>query len=85
MNYFTQFWNENRDDKYADWGTSTWYFETDDSDEILKQITIYKSEKVLKYSEDNLIDEFGVLEDQKLTLEECDGKSISKEAFYALW
>ncbi|MFT6960198.1 MAG: hypothetical protein ACJA17_001300 [Polaribacter sp.] len=85
MNYFTQFWNENRDDKYADWGTSTWYFETDDTDEILKQITIYKSEKVLKYSEDNLIDEFGVLDDQKLTQEECDGKSISKEAFYALW
>jgi hypothetical protein len=85
MNYFTQFWNKNRDDKYADWGTSTWYFETDDTDEILKQITIYKSEKVLKYSEDNLIDEFGVLDDHKLTLEECDGKSISKEAFYALW
>jgi hypothetical protein len=85
MNYFTQFWNEDRDDKYADWGTSTWYFETDDTDEILKQITIYKSEKVLKYSEDNLIDEFGVLDDQKLTLEDCDGESITKEAFYALW
>ena len=40
MNYFTQFWNKNRDDKYADWGTSTWYFETDDTDEILKQITL---------------------------------------------
>ena len=85
MNYFTQFWNEDRDDKYSVWGTSTWYFETDDTDEILKQITIYKSEKVLKYSEDNLIDEFGVLDDQKLTIEDCDGESITKEAFYALW
>jgi hypothetical protein len=85
MNYFTQFWNEDRDDKYAGWGTSTWYFETDDTDEILKQITIYKSEKVLKYSEENLIDEFGVLDDHKLTIEDCDGESITKEAFYALW
>jgi len=25
------------------------------------------------------------LDDQKLTIEDCDGESITKEAFYALW
>ena len=43
MNYFSQFWDEDRDDEYASWGTSSWYFETNDSDEVLKQITVYKN------------------------------------------
>lgn len=85
MNYFKQFWDENRDDEFASWGTSTWYFETNSDDEILKQITIYKNGTIVKYSEDKLEDEFGSLGDQKLTIEECDGAVISKEEFYKLW
>ena len=50
MNYFSQFWDENRDDEYSSWGTSTWYFETNDADDVLKQITIYKNGKIVKYS-----------------------------------
>jgi hypothetical protein len=82
MNYFSQFWDEDRDDEFASWGTSTWYFETNEADEVLKQITVYKNGKVLKYSSENLKDEFGALSDQKLTLEDCDGENISKEEFY---
>ena len=85
MNYFTQIWDENRDDEYVSWGTSIWYFETNDADEVLKQITVYKSEKVLKYSEDNQEDEFGGLCEGALTIDDCDGDVITKEEFYALW
>ena len=68
MNYFSQFWDENREDEYASWGTSTWLFETNESDVILKQITVYNNEKVLKYSPEKLSDKFGSLSDQKLTI-----------------
>ena len=56
MNYFKQFWDEEREDEYANWGTSTWYFETNESDEISKQITVYNNNKVLKYSDKNIKD-----------------------------
>ena len=85
MNYFSQFWDENRDDEYADWGTSTWYFETNDKDKVLKQITVYKNEKRTKYNEDNLEDKFGRLCEGTLTIDECDGDVISKNDFYKLW
>ena len=85
MNYFKQFWDENRGDEYSSWGTSTWYFETNDSDNILKQIEVYENGKVSKYSEDFLEDEFGGLGDQKLTIDDCEGESISKDDFYILW
>lgn len=85
MNYFKQFWNEDRGDEYSHWGTSTWYFETNSADEILKQIEIYENGKVSKYSEDNIEDEYGGLGDQKLTIEECSGIEINKEEFYKHW
>ena len=85
MNYFKHFWNDDRGDEYSSWGTSTWYFETNDCHDILKQIEIYQNDKVLKYSEDCLEDEFGMLGDQKLTAEECSGTKISKEEFYKIW
>ena len=85
MNYFTQFWDEERDDENASWGTSTWFFETNDADEVLKQITIYKNDKVFKYSEENLEDEFGGLCEDTLTIDDCDGEVISKEDFYKIW
>ncbi|MBT4413387.1 MAG: hypothetical protein HOC83_04795 [Polaribacter sp.] len=85
MNYFSQFWDENREDEYASWGTSTWLFETNESDVILKQITVYNNEKVLKYSPEKLSDKFGSLSDQNLTIDDCDGEVISKEDFYKVW
>jgi hypothetical protein len=85
MNYFTQLWDEERDDEYASWGTSTWYFETNDADEVLKQITVYKNEKVTKYDEKHLEDEFGGLCEDTLTIDDCDGEIITKEEFYKIW
>ena len=73
MSYFTQFWDEGRDDEYSSWGNSTWYFETNDADEILK------------YSAEKPEDEFGKLAEHTLTIEDCDGSVIEKDDFYNLW
>ena len=85
MNYFTQIWDEEREDEYASWGTSIWYFETNDADEVLKQITVYKSGKVAKYDTDKQEDEFGGLCEGALTIDDCDGDVITKDEFYTLW
>lgn len=85
MKYFTQYWDENRDDEYADWGFSNWYFETNEADEVLKQITVYNNGKVTKYDNNHLEDEFGGLCEGTLTIDDCDGEEITKEEFYQLW
>ena len=85
MNYFTQIWDEERDDEYASWGTSTWYFKTNAVDEVLKQITVYKNGKVAKYHADKQEDEFGGLCEGALTIDDCDGDVINKDEFYTLW
>ena len=85
MNYFTQIWDEERDDEYASWGTSTWYFETNTADEVLKQITVYKNGKVTKYDLEKQENEFGGLCEGALTIDDCDGDVISKETFYTFW
>ncbi|MEE9406522.1 MAG: hypothetical protein V3V28_00465 [Polaribacter sp.] len=85
MNYFSQFWDEGRDDEYSSWGNSTWYFETNEENEILKQVTVYQNGKVIKYCRQNPKDEFGNLGDHALTIEDCDGSVIEKDDFYNLW
>lgn len=85
MNYFTQVWDENRDDEYTDWGNSVWYFETNDADQVIKQVTIYDNGKLVKYSEDNIEDKFGGLCEGALTIDDCDGEEITKEDFYKVW
>jgi hypothetical protein len=85
MNYFSQYWDENRDDEYADWGFSNWYFETNDADEVIKQVTVYNNGKVVKYDQVHLEDEFGGLLEGTLTIDDCDGDEISKEEFYEIW
>ena len=85
MNYFTQIWDEERNDEYASWGTSTWYFETNNTDHVLKQITVYKNGKTVKYTEENQEDAFGGLCEGPLTIDDCDGEIITKEEFYLLW
>jgi hypothetical protein len=85
MNYFTQIWDEEREDENASCGTSIWYFETKEADQVLKQITVYKNGKIAKYHADKQEDEFGGLCEGALTIDDCDGDVITKDEFYALW
>ena len=85
MNYFSQFWDEGRDDEYSSWGNSTWYFETNEENEILKQVTVYQNGKLLKYCKENPKDKFGNLGEHTLTIEDCDGSAIEKDDFYKFW
>lgn len=81
MKYFKRFWDEDCDGR----GTSTWFFETDASGEVLKQIEVYENGLNLKYSQDFIEDENGGLSTVALDLDDFHSFKITKEAFYKVW
>jgi hypothetical protein len=84
--FFKRHWNESTGEPLTnDWGTSFYYFQTDKSGEVLKQMVVYDNGKVLKYSNLHLEDEFGGLADQDLDLSDTEYTPLSKNAFFALW
>ncbi len=86
MRYFKKNWEETTGDELTDdWGVSIFYFETDDSLNVLKQIQIFENGNILKYDELNNEDEFGAMADQSLEEEEFLDCEISKEEFYNIW
>ena len=86
MRYFKKNWEETTGDELTDdLGVSIFYFETDDSLNVLKQIQIFENGNILKYDELNNEDEFGAMADQSLEEEEFLDCEISKEEFYNIW
>ena len=86
MRYFKKNWEETTGDELTDdWGVSIFYFETDDSLNVFKQIQIFENGNILKYDELNNEDEFGAMADQSLEEEEFLDFEIPKEEFYNIW
>jgi hypothetical protein len=84
--YFKKFWNESTGDELTDsWGNSTYYFETDENLQVHKQIQFFENERILKYDEQNYEDEYGVLTDQPLEIEDFEDNEISEIDFYEIW
>lgn len=83
--YFKYRWNESRNDEFDSWGFSTWYSEFDEELYPTRQIEIYDNGIVLKYSNEHLDDEFGMLGDQSLSGDLEDSLEISKVEFENIW
>lgn len=84
--YFKRHWNETTGDPLTDdWGTSDYYFETNLSGEVLRQIQVFENGWQLFYDNENPNDDYGGLSDQPLDLEEFEQFKISKEEFEAIW
>lgn len=85
MFYYKRKWNQSRGDEYDSWGTSTLFINTDESGIPLRQIKIYENGKRLKYDIQKPMDQYGMLGDQKLDVEEIEEYKISREAFETEW
>ena len=86
MRYFKKNWEETTGDELTDdWGVSIFYFETDDSLNVFKQIQIFENGNILKYDELNNENEFGAMADQSLEEKEFLDCEITKEEFYNIW
>ena len=85
MKYFKRDWEETRGDEFDNWGTSTFYFETDETGLPIKQLEKYQNGQVLKFDQINPLNQFGMLSDQTLDLDEFKNFEITKEEFQNIW
>jgi hypothetical protein len=83
--YFKRQWDETSGEDLTDaWGTSIFYFETDEQLNVLRQIQVFEKGQVLTYSTDDMDDAFGMLCDQQLE-EEFEGFCITETEFINAW
>ena len=85
MLYFKREWKDSRGDEYDNWGTCTYYFETQDDGQPIRHIEVYANGNVLRYSKDNLEDEFGMLANNKLFLTQFEPFKIEQNDFMEVW
>lgn len=86
MFYYKRPWDDSTGDPLSDsWGTSIFYFEVDESGDVLRQIQAFESGRKLKYSLNYLEDEFGKLSEVSLEFEEYKEFRIDQQEFEALW
>jgi len=73
LRYFKKFWDESTGEELTNsWGNSTYYFETDENLNVIKQIQKFENGKSLKYDEQNYEDEFV-------------NNELLKTEFYEIW
>ena len=83
--YYKRNFEETRTEQSEILGACDYYFETNLSGEILRQIEVYENGKRLKYSSQFTEDEFGYLGDQPIDLIEFEKFSIDKSDFELQW
>lgn len=84
--YFKKYWDESTGEELTDsWGNSTYYFETDENLNVIKQTQKFENGKILRYDKQNIEDEFGFLSDQPLDIDEFIDDEIQKPEFYKTW
>jgi hypothetical protein len=86
MNYYKRLWDETTGEELTDsWGTSTFYFETDNEDNVIRQLQIFQNGNALKYWDKFKEDKYGFVSDQPLDKEEFESYKIDKDEFERTW
>lgn len=81
--YLVGHWAESRGDEFDSWGTSTWYFEIDDSQRVSRQVEIYTEGPVLRYGPTNPEDAYGLLSELDNTT--ADLTEVTHDEFESAW
>lgn len=86
MNYYKRHWAETTGDELTDsWGSSTFYFETDHDDNVVRQIQVFENRNGLKYWAEFTEDDYGMMSDQPLDSDEFAQHKINKDEFERVW
>jgi hypothetical protein len=86
MNYYKRYWNESTGEELTDsWGTSTYYFETDQENNVLRQIQVFENGTGLKYWAKFTEDDYGALSDQPLDPDDFEPYKIDDVEFDKAW
>jgi hypothetical protein len=83
--YFKRYWNEVRGDEFDHWGCSWWYFETDESGSVYRQIEVYDRGPTHRYSDWYPEDDYGGLSKCDLDLGEFREYEIANAEFEQVW
>ncbi len=86
MNYFKRHWPETTGSESTNsWGTSSFWFETDEEYKVLRQIQLFANGNCLKYDATYSEDKFGGLAEIPLDAEEFKPYQIGKDEFEEQW
>jgi len=85
LKYLKRYWNEGRGDEYDSWGTSWWFFEVNDKDEVVRQAELYEVGRLLRYSSSHVEDEFGALAEISPSASNVEYIAMSSEEFEEIW
>ena len=86
MLYFKRYWNETTGDTLTNaWGTSTYYFETEENGDVLRQLEVFANGRRLKYTSDYVQDKYGGLSEVPLDLTEFEKFKTTKNEFENAW
>ena len=84
--HFKRHWNETTGDELTDkWGTSDYYFETDEEGNVLRQVQIFANGNCLKYDSDYVDDKYGGLSEVVLDIFELKEFQIDQSIFNEVW
>jgi hypothetical protein len=81
VKFFRRLGEENRGDQFASWGGATYYFASDDSGRVERQIEVYEDGHVLDYDLVRVSDKYGGLTDQPLDLDEFAPFELTEAEF----
>lgn len=86
MKYYKRVWEETIGEELTNsWGTSTYYFETDEDGNVVRQVQVFENGNGLKYGENFLQDEYGGLAEKTLDLAEFESHTIDQLEFEKVW
>ena len=85
MPFFKRNWDQTRGDEQAEWGTSTWYFETGSDMWATRQIEIYANGTVLHYDEEHSEDKYGGLAEAALDAQDFAPFEVTGSEFEEAW
>ena len=81
MKYFKRPWDELRGDEFDDWGTAVYYFEVAADGSPVRHMELYENGNALLYDQAHAEDDYGMMADQPLDLEEFAEFEISEKEF----
>ncbi len=85
MHYYKRRWDEIRDDEYAEWGCSDWYFEVAPDGTVTRHMEVYDSGSVLQYHPHHIEDAFGFLSSAPINHSDFANFSLSRQEFETSW
>lgn len=86
LKYYKRNWDGTTGEPLTDsWGTSIFFFETNEFGEVLRQIELFENGKILQYDKNYLEDEYGGLSEISLELIDFEDCKIVKSEFEIMW